>query len=80
MQELTSRDPDNAGWRRELSVSHNNVGSVLEAQGRLAEALAEYEAAEKILLTLTSAAPDHARWKADLEVTRGLLASVRGKF
>ena len=43
MQELTARDPDNADWRRELSVAHNRVGLVFRAQGELQKALAEYE-------------------------------------
>jgi hypothetical protein len=79
MQELTARDPDNAGWRRELSVSHHCVASVLEAQGRLVEALAEYDAAERILVDLTSAAPDQARWAVDLASIRSRIAAARGE-
>ena len=44
----TARDPDNAQWRRDLSIAHNNVGGILQAQGRVAEALAEYEEARKL--------------------------------
>ena len=44
MQELTTRDPDNAGWRRELSyLGHFNVGGILEAQGKLRGVLAQYQ-------------------------------------
>ena len=35
-------DPTNAGWQRDLSVSHNKVGDVLLAQGDLAGALKAY--------------------------------------
>jgi hypothetical protein len=77
MQELTARDPDNAGWRRDLSVSHNCVGRVLEAQGRLAEALAEYQVAETILVVLTSALPDQAEWAEDLVSIRSQIAAAR---
>ena len=35
IQRLTERDPDNNGWLRDLSVSHTNVGLVLQAQGNL---------------------------------------------
>ena len=48
MQELTARDPDNAGWRRDLGVVAPLVGVVLQAQGRLPEALAEHEAGKRI--------------------------------
>ena len=36
---LSLRDPGNAGWRRDLSVSHERIGEVLSAQGDLSGAL-----------------------------------------
>ena len=33
---LAEADPSNAGWQRDLSVSHDNVGNVLRDQGDLA--------------------------------------------
>ena len=41
-EELAAADPGNAGWQRDLSVSHNKIGDVLTAQGNLAAALAAY--------------------------------------
>ena len=41
---LVAQDPTNAGWRRDLSVSHIKVGDVLLAQGDAAGATAEYRA------------------------------------
>jgi hypothetical protein len=32
----------NAGWQRDLSVSHNKIGDVQRAQGDLAAALTSY--------------------------------------
>ena len=37
MQELTTRDPDNADWQREPSSSHNRVGAGFSGAGRVAE-------------------------------------------
>jgi tetratricopeptide (TPR) repeat protein len=34
--------PSNAGWQRDLSVSYDKVGEVLQAQGKLPEALNSY--------------------------------------
>ena len=39
---LAKSDPGNAGWQRDLSVSHNKVGDVQVAQGDLAGALQSY--------------------------------------
>ncbi len=76
MQELTARDPDNAGWRRDLSVSHNNVGGVLEAQGKLPEALAEYQAYQRIMQELTARDPDNADWRRELSVSHNCVDGV----
>jgi hypothetical protein len=35
---LAKSEPGNAGWQRDLSVSYNNIGDVLVAQGNLPEA------------------------------------------
>jgi hypothetical protein len=35
-------NPGNAGWQRDLSVSHNKIGDVQRAQGDLTAALASY--------------------------------------
>jgi Flp pilus assembly protein TadD len=42
IRQLAEQDPSNAGWQRDLAVSHSQVGRVLEAQGKLAEALAAH--------------------------------------
>ena len=38
-ERLATADPGNAGWQRDLSVSHNKIGDVQRAQGNLAAAL-----------------------------------------
>ena len=42
---------------------HDILGKSMERLGRLAEALAEYEAAKEIVLTLTARDPDNANWR-----------------
>ena len=37
---MAAADPGNAGWQRDLSVSQDNIGNVLSAQGDLSAALA----------------------------------------
>ena len=38
MERLAKSDPDNAGWQRDLSVSYNKVGDVLESAGAISPA------------------------------------------
>ena len=38
-------DPGNAEWQRDLSINHDRIGNVLQAQGDLPAALASYHAA-----------------------------------
>ncbi len=37
------QDPGNTGWQRDLAVSHNQVGSVLEEQGGASAGQSEYQ-------------------------------------
>ena len=83
MQELTARDPDNAEWQRRLSVSHNRVGGILQAQDKLMEALAEYQEGERIMQELTARDPDNAQWRRDLSVAHnfvGRILEAQGKL
>ena len=41
---IAKTDPGNAGWQRDLAVSHTKIGDVLRAQGNLPDALAAYKA------------------------------------
>ena len=42
---LAEQDPSNAGWQSGLAAALNRVGGVLEAQGKLTEAMAAFEEA-----------------------------------
>ena len=43
-ERLARADPGNAGWQRDLSVSHERIGDVLVEQGNLTAALESYQA------------------------------------
>jgi tetratricopeptide (TPR) repeat protein len=66
---LAEREPDNAGWQRDLSVSLNTVGEVLLAQGNLEAALKSFEQGLEIAKRLAEREPDNAGWQRDVSVS-----------
>ena len=44
---LAEQDKSNSGWQRDLSVGYNEVGDVLEAQGKLLDGLGAHQQAWK---------------------------------
>ena len=50
-ERLAQADPGNAGWQRDLSVSHDKIGDVQQAQGDLSAALTSYQASALTTLT-----------------------------
>ena len=66
---LAEADPGNAGWQRDLSVSHNKIGDVQRAQGDLAAALRSYQASHDIFARLAEADPGNAGWQRDLALS-----------
>jgi tetratricopeptide (TPR) repeat protein len=75
-QRLASADPSNAGWQRDLSVSHDRLGDVLSAQGDLAGALAAYRESLAVSQRLASADPSNAGWQRDLMVSCWRMATM----
>ena len=76
LQRLAGADPGNAGWQRDLSVSHNKIGDVLVAQGNLAQALESYRASLAIAERLAGADPGNAGWQRDLSVSHERIGDV----
>ena len=68
-ERLAKADPGNAGWQRDLSVSHDKIGDVLRAQGNLPGALESYRASLAISERLAKADPGNAGWQRDLSVS-----------
>ena len=76
-ERLAQADPGNAGWQRDLSVSHNKIGDVLVAQGNLPAALTSYRASLAIRERLAQADPGNAGWQRDLSVSHNRIGDVQ---
>jgi tetratricopeptide (TPR) repeat protein len=74
---LTQRDPNNADWQRDLSVSYNDMGRVKQAQGDLAGAAQAYQRSNAIMLALTQRDPDNADWQRDLSASYSIVGGVK---
>ncbi len=75
-ERLAAQDPDNAGWKSDLSVSHNRIGSVLVAQGNLAGALEAFRKAMAIAERLAVQDADNAKWQRNLNVSHSRIGGV----
>ncbi len=71
---LATADPGNAGWQRDLSVSHNRIGDVQRAQGDLVAALTSYQASHDLFERVAAADPGNAGWQRDLALSFGRVA------
>ena len=58
-ERLSMGNPDNAGWQRDLSVSHAKIGDVLVAEGSLPEGLKAFHDGLTIRERLAKADPDN---------------------
>ena len=59
-------DLGNADLQRDLTVSQDNIGNMLSAQGDLTCALAAYRASLEISQRLAAADPGNVHWQCDL--------------
>ena len=75
-ERLAASDPGNAGWQRDLSVSHDRIGDVLRAQGNLPNALEAYQASLEIAERLAVSDPGNAGWQRDLSVSHNKVGDV----
>ena len=66
-----------SGDERDLSVSHNKIGDVQQAQGDLAAALTSYQASLAIREHLAKADPGNAGWQRDLSVSHDKIGDVQ---
>ena len=69
-------DPDDTDSQRNLSVSHNKLGEVIQAQGDLAGARDTFRAGMDIRARLAARDPDNAEWQRDLSVSHNRLGDV----
>jgi tetratricopeptide (TPR) repeat protein len=76
-ERLAQADKGNAGWQRDLSVSHDKIGRLLEKDGRLAEAMPHYEADLAIAERLAALDRANAGWQKDAEISRARMKRLR---
>ncbi|MBX3336208.1 MAG: DUF4062 domain-containing protein [Nitrospira sp.] len=75
-QRLTSSDPGNTEWQRDLSVSHHKLGDVAVAQGKLDQAAQAYRDGLTIAKSLAASDPGNTDWQRDLSVSYDRLGDV----
>ncbi|WP_374262655.1 SUMF1/EgtB/PvdO family nonheme iron enzyme, partial [Zoogloea sp.] len=73
-----ARDAANTEWQRDLSVSHGNIGDVLQAQGDGPGALAAYRNSHAIAEALAARDPANTEWQRDLSVSHNKIGDVLG--
>ena len=61
-------DASNTQWQRDLSVSHDKIGDVLEAQGDGPGAVAAYRKSLAIAEALAARDASNTEWQRDLSV------------
>jgi tetratricopeptide (TPR) repeat protein len=64
---LSSADPSNTVWRRDVAVSLSKIANVHLSQGDAARACPELERGRAIMAELVALAPGAARWRRDLD-------------
>jgi tetratricopeptide (TPR) repeat protein len=72
--------PPVLAWPRDLSVSYNKVGHVLQAQGKLEEALKAYRDSLAIVERLAAFDSTNAQWQNDLQSSIGIVGSLAYRF
>src|SRR5262249_46321946 len=75
-QSLVQRDADNVQWQWDLSASHDRIGDVLIALGKLDDAIASYGSSLAIAETLARRDPGHPGWQRDLAVSYHKIGSL----
>ncbi len=74
---LAARDPNNAEWQRDLSVSTNKIGDIRAARGDRDGALKAYEDGLDIRKRLAARDPNNVEWQRDLSVSTNKIGDIR---
>jgi len=75
---LTTSDPGNTEWQRDLSVSYEKLGDVAGAQGQLEAAAQAYRDSLELAKRLVANSPRNTQWQRDLSVSYEKLGDVAG--
>lgn len=73
---LAKREPDNAGWQRDLSISQERLGDALQAQGDLNAAREAYQASLAIRARLATDNPANTASQRDLSIIQQRLGEL----
>lgn len=82
-QRRAAKNPANADWQRDLSVSHIKLGEVAMSEGKLDAARGWFEQAVTIRKALAARDPSNIQWQGDLETSYmrlGALAIAMSEF
>jgi len=74
---LAKADPGNAGWQRDVAISHANLARAYRRSGDPAQARLELDSGRAIMAGLVAKFPDWAEWKNDLTWFDGQLAALK---
>ena len=77
LTDLLAGNPSSTDYQHELSVADDKVGDVQVAQGKLADALASYQADLAISERLAKSDPGNAGWQRDLSVSYDKVGNVQ---
>ena len=77
MAALSAAEPDNAGWRRDLSVSYEKLGDVQQAMGDHEGALKSFRDDLAIAAALSTSDPDNAQRRWDLSISYEKLGDLQ---
>lgn len=73
---LLERDPDNAGFRRDLSVTCDRIGDMHVEKGEFDAALESYRQSLEIAEALAKRDPENPVWQHDLSVTYDRIGDI----
>jgi tetratricopeptide (TPR) repeat protein len=76
-ERLARQDPANADWQRDLSISHERIGAIRQAQGDMAGARESYEAYQAMAERLARQDPTNADWQRNLSISHEKIGDIR---
>jgi len=76
---LLESEPDNAGFKRDLSATHDRIGDIHVENGRLDAAIDSYRRSLEIAEALARRDPKNPVWQHDLSVSHDRIGDVLDK-
>jgi tetratricopeptide (TPR) repeat protein len=76
MERLTAKDHSNSRWQHNLATSYGNVGDILAAQGRPADAVVSFNKGLTVLEDLAASDPGNTAWQRALSVSHNKIGDA----